>query len=70
MGVTVYDLDGRKRFTAFRGRPLRRVEAVAGRLYVGFERERGLHVLDLATGRELARRLTPLPRLLIESADG
>ena len=68
MGVTVYDLTGRKRFSAFRGRPVRNVVVFARRLYVELDRERAARVLDLRTGREVGRGPKPLPRLLAPDA--
>jgi hypothetical protein len=71
IGLTVYGLDGRRRFQRFDNRVAWINEVYGRRAYVGLAARSGgelRRVVDLATGRATATRALPPPRLLIEAA--
>lgn len=69
-GLTVYELDGRERMRLFEGESIWDLQA-AGRLaYVGVGHWSALHVVDLATGKVVARlKREAWPQVLTHRAD-
>ena len=69
-GLTVYELDGRERMRLFEGDSIWDLQA-AGRLaYVGVGHWSALHVVDLATGKVVARlKREAWPQVLTHRAD-
>jgi hypothetical protein len=73
-GLAAYGFDGTERFRIQEGRAAWIEQVFDGRAYVGGMRLDGrpapLRVVDLATGRTVARRAAPLPFLLLDTASG
>jgi hypothetical protein len=73
-GLVAYGFDGTERFRIREGRAAWIEQVFDGRAYVGGMRPDGrpapLRVVDLATGRTVARRAAPLPFLLLDPASG
>ena len=73
-GLAAYGFDGTERFRVQEGHPAWVEQVFEGRAYVGGMRADGrpapLRVVDLATGRTVARRAAPLPFLLLDPASG
>lgn len=68
VGLVVFDLGGQLLYRRFAGRTSW-VELIhRGRIYVQVQGEPRMRVLELATGNQLGRRATPLPRLLLGSS--
>ena len=63
-GLAAYAPDGRQLWTALAGRRFNQLGVLDGRAFVQVNGERGIRILDVRTGRELARRDGTVPRLL------
>jgi hypothetical protein len=70
IGVAAYGLDGGRRFQVFDGESAWLAQVHGGHAYVGISGEDQLRIVDLATGRVVGERRSPLPWLVQGVASG
>lgn len=70
IGVAAYGFDGARRFRIFDGESVWLARVHGGHAYVGSSGQDQLRIIDLATGRAIGERPSPLPWLVQGPASG
>jgi hypothetical protein len=70
IGVAAYEFDGARRFQVFDGESAWLARVHGGHAYVGISGQDQLRIVDLATGRAVGERRSPLPWLVQGLASG